>query len=202
MPSLSKEEPKPHLEKDRVKTATYPELVVCSICKGILWLPKGCKDCETPYCSSCIKNRQLETSKPIQCPTNCSGFIEDRCSRAILFILSKLEVECLYTPHGCNETLPYNNLETHEEACGYQQKTCSGCGQAINKKDFQKHESTCSLVSLKCPECDTIYQRQDAEKHTDIKCLRIQLRQQKEKINQLEKQVNSLMGKNQPDKNQ
>jgi hypothetical protein len=119
--------------------------------------------------------------------------MEHRAPQAILHILSTLKVKCLYTSNGCEETLSYNGLETHEEACGYRLKTCSGCQQEIVKRDFQSHHSTCPLVSLTCSECDTVYERQNEQKHTEIICLRIQLRQQKQKLTQLENQVNSLM---------
>jgi hypothetical protein len=170
---------KPYLNKDRVKNPTYDELIICSLCQGILWKPKACKNCETPYCSLCIKVRQRKTLEPIRCSTtcHCPGFIEHTCSRHILLILSRLEIKCRYTLHGCNEILPYNNLETHEEACDYQQKTCSGCQKQIAKKDFQDHYNACPLVLLTCVECNSVYKRQDQTNHTETTCLRIQLHQ-------------------------
>jgi hypothetical protein len=93
--------------------------------------------------------------------------------------LSKLAVKCRYEIHGCEQILPYNHLETHEEICGYQQKTCSGCEKDFALKDFKSHESTCPLVTLTCPECNTNYRRQDQDKHTETKCLREQLIQVK-----------------------
>ncbi len=182
----------PYIKRDRVTSSTFLELVVCSLCQGILWVPKACKDCQAPYCLTCIKNRQADTSEPIRCPNICSGFVEHKCPTAVLHILSRLEVKCRNTMHGCNEILPYNSLETHEEECGYRQKPCSGCEKEFAKKDFQEHHSTCPLVSLTCPECNTVYQRKDEKNHTEIICLRIQLRQQKEKLDQVERIVARL----------
>lgn len=188
-PRISNEEP--YLNKDRVKNPVYPELIICSICKGILWLPKACDSCETPYCSPCMKNWQLTKSIPIPCPNTCSSFSERRCPVAVLYILSRLEVRCRYEICGCNETLLHNSLETHEEECGYRPIACRGCEQEIAKKDFKSHKSTCSLVLLTCSECNSIYKRQDETKHTETKCLREQLIQQKDKINQFENRMNS-----------
>lgn len=165
----------PYLKKDRVKNRTYPELIVCHICQGILWLPIACQNCETPYCSSCIEGWKQETSQPIPCPNNCSGFIERKCSAAIFHILSTLEVKCLYTSNGCNKILPYNSLDSHEEHCDYRQKPCSGCRQKIATKNFKDHYNECPFVVLQCSECATLYQRQDKEKHTASMCSQIQL---------------------------
>ncbi len=167
----------PCIKTDRVTSSAFLELVVCSLCQGILWIPKACKNCETPYCSTCIKNRQAETSETIQCPNTCSGFVERKCPVAILYILKKLEVKCRNTIYGCNEILPYNSLETHEEECIYRQKICSGCEKKFAKKDLQEHHSTCSSVALTCSEFNTVYHRQGKNNHTEIICLHIQLHQ-------------------------
>ncbi len=184
----------PYLKKERVGNLMYPELIICSLCKGLLWLPKSCVNCETSYCSLCIKKWQAENSEPIICPKPCSGFSERNCPAAVVHILNTLEVKCRNTLYGCNETLRYTSLETHEEVCGYRQMTCDGCQQEIARQDFQEHNSTCLLVLLECPECATVYQRQYEESHTETTCLREQLIQQKKRLDKLERLVDSLTG--------
>jgi hypothetical protein len=145
--ATSKTNHEPYIKKDRVTNLAFLELVVCRLCEGILWMPKMCKICEVLYCSKCIKNRQAETSEPIRCSNTCSGFVEHRCSAAILHILNSFKIQCRNRIYGCNEILSYSSLETHEEECGYRQKLCSGCEKEFAKKDFQEHHDTCPLVS-------------------------------------------------------
>jgi hypothetical protein len=194
----------PNLAQDRVENLSYADLVVCRLCQGILWLPVACKTCEIPYCLSCIKNWQLECSESGKCPNNCSQYIQRACPPAIAHILAKLQVICRYEPNGCTETLLYDKLNGHEDACGYRQLTCSGCKKEIAKKDYNEHDNQCKFVLLTCSECSTVYQRQDADKHSETKCLRVQLNElrdqliqneeaQSVKINQLKSQVNTLV---------
>lgn len=176
----------PYINRERVISSPYLELVTCSLCQGILWIPKACKNCDAPYCSSCIKNRQAETSQPVQCSKDCSEFIENRCSAPILHILSRLKVKCRNTTYGCQQILSYGSLETHEEECGYRQKRCPGCANDFSKIDFDDHHSKCPLVLLTCPDCNTDFQRKNESEHTAIPCLRIQLRQLQKRVDQLE----------------
>jgi hypothetical protein len=179
----------PYLTQDRVNNLTLSELVVCSLCQGILWLPVACRTCEIPYCSSCIKSWKL--SEPTRCPSNnCSQYNQRDCPRSNITILSLLQVVCRYRSHGCTQTLPYNNLETHEEECGFRPITCSGCQEKIVKKDFKEHHRKCLLVLLTCPECDTIYQRQNEGNHTETICLRVQLHKLRDQVKQNEKTWN------------
>jgi hypothetical protein len=195
----------PYLTKDRVINLTLPDLVVCSLCQGILWLPIACKFCEKPFCSSCMEAWKLENSKCTACPNNCPNYVERLCPQANNHVLGTLQVTCRYQPNGCTETLPYNNLETHEEACGYRPIICSGCDKAIVRKDFNEHYNTCPLVLITCTECNSVYERQHESQHTELKCLRVQLNQVRElakqnqeenkyRLNSLESQIIDFQG--------
>ncbi|CAF0982631.1 unnamed protein product [Adineta ricciae] len=194
---------RPYLAKERASDITMPKLVICPLCGGFLWRPIACTTCETPFCKSCIKNWKAERTEPIPCPENCTEFIERKCPAGYLYALSELKLTCLNKSHGCNETLPYNNLETHEESCNYRLKTCPGCRTEIIRMEFDEHCAQCPLFLLTCPECNTSYQRQYAGEHNDTVCLRIQLRQLQdnhtqhqqeanERITPLEDQIRSL----------
>ncbi|CAF2068235.1 unnamed protein product [Rotaria magnacalcarata] len=167
----------PYLVQDRVKNLTLPDHTICSLCRGILWKPVACQTCETPFCSSCIKSWQIETSEPTRCPANCSKYIQRKCPRAITSILSNLQTICRYKQNGCTKIVPYSDLQTHEETCDHRLITCSGCQKEVVKKDFQDHHSKCQLVLLRCPECAAVYQRQDEGSHTETVCLRVRLHQ-------------------------
>ncbi len=195
----------PYLAKDRVINLTLPDLVTCPLCDGILWLPIACRICEKPYCLSCIEAWQKVTTESTPCPKPCTGFDRRLCPQANIHVLNTLKVTCRYQPNGCEETLPYNNLETHEEACGYRQIICSGCDDRIIKKDFNEHYNTCPLVLITCTECNSVYERQHESQHTELKCLRVQLNQVRElakqnqeenkyRLNSLESQIIDFQG--------
>lgn len=75
--------------------------IQCSICGTILWKPVACQSCETPFCSTCIA--KWIQYNPGKCPIKCDQYIERSCPRFILRQLSKLQIECVYKPYGCNE---------------------------------------------------------------------------------------------------
>jgi len=181
----------PYINRTRVTDGPYLDFVICSLCRGVAWIPIICHNCEALYCSLCVKSHHATKLDPIQCPSKCSGFSKGRCSAVVFGILSKLNVTCRNQVYGCEEIVHYNSLETHEEECGYRQKDCSGCQNQISKKDFNDHFGTCPSVVLTCSECNADYRRKDQDGHTDIVCIRAQLRQHKEQINRLEKLTNS-----------
>ena len=187
----------PYLSKERVIDLLLSDLIICRLCENVLWLPVACQTCETAFCTSCIKTWKIETPEPTRCPTDCSEYIQRNCPSTINYILRKLQIFCRYESNGCTEILSYNRLETHEEVCDYRLRTCSGCQEKFIKKNFKEHYNQCPMVSLTCSQCDTVYQRHDEDEHTEIRCLRIQLHQlrdrmikieqiQNDKINQME----------------
>jgi len=175
----------PRLVLDRVINLHFPELVECCLCHGLLLHPVACGTCEKPNCSACIQ-KLLATKSELVCPHGCPSYIEYPCPKGISFVLSSLNILCLYKPNGCTEILSYDKLEEHEKECEYQLFTCTGCQQGITKKDYDEHISQCQLVSITCEQCSTSYKRRDTDLHTPTECLRIQLHEQISKIQQLE----------------
>ena len=150
------------MAKSRVHNLTLSDLVVCSLCDGILRSPIACRACEKPYCLSCIKTWQIETAGSTRCPNNCLEFVQLRCAPPFLHLLSTLQVSCRYESNGCTETLSYNNLETHEKVCDYRLLTCSGCEEKIVQEDFEEHRRTCPLASPRpTPKRAQLHQLQD-----------------------------------------
>ncbi|UJR32890.1 hypothetical protein I4U23_020351 [Adineta vaga] len=186
----------PYLLKDRAVALSIPKLVICSLCQGVLWLPIACQTCDTPFCISCIKNWKVDAAEPHLCPHDNHEYIQRKCPSGNMYALSKLQITCRYKPHGCSESLPYNNLETHEETCDYRLKTCSGCSAEFTKMNFNEHYRGCPFVLLKCNECATDFQRQYQVEHTEINCLRIQLhkiRDERENYRQKQSELISYM---------
>lgn len=167
----------PHIDKSRVVQLSYPKLVECQLCNGILWKPIACSECEKPFCESCIAAWQKEKQNAKRCPEACSSYSERPCPPANLYILRKLQIACRYASRQCHEILEYEQLEGHEKICGCLPMVCPGCGEEVDKQEFDRHTNTCLLVELKCSECDLTYRRELASEHTEIKCMREQLQQ-------------------------
>ncbi|CAF1247441.1 unnamed protein product [Rotaria sordida] len=183
------------LATERVQCSTTTDLndLVCStICENILWKPVACQQCETHFCSMCI--RQWLNKNSNQCPMRCDKFIERSCSKFIAKRLAQLQIICIYQPNGCNEVIPYEALEKHETMCGYQLIKCTGCLSEILKKDFSEHQLQCPLTVTTCADCKIVYKQNDVFKHhSDAICLREQLRHLRQEsqyeIQQLKEQI-------------
>ncbi|CAF1505648.1 unnamed protein product [Didymodactylos carnosus] len=159
------------ISADRVVSGSSLEECLCPICRCILWKPVACKTCLNSFCLNCVK--QWLEQKTI-CPFNCQ--YEQRKSPPILItLLSKLKIRCSY--NECDQILPYESLEKHENECLYQLLTCRGCEKMILRKDLVEHEKQCDLVDIECKKCKYIYKQKDAMTHDAIQCLECSMNQ-------------------------
>ena len=99
------------INKEHFKLIEYN--VICSICSGVVVSPMQCLECENCFCESCIgewKRNKGQNSCPFRCKN--PSF---RNSRLIKSLLSNLKFKC---KNGCNEEIPYLDLEVHyNEKC-------------------------------------------------------------------------------------
>ncbi|CAF1344006.1 unnamed protein product [Adineta steineri] len=146
----------------------------CIICTDLLWKPIACNNCDSLYCSQCIKNWLVKS--PENCP-HCQNYAERRCSPFVIKQLAKLQFACINQPNGCPEIIGYEALEKHEIECSYKLQQCSGCHLTVLEKELAKHEDNCESIRLTCSECNVTYSRCNASSHTENICLREQLRQ-------------------------
>ncbi|CAF3843990.1 unnamed protein product [Rotaria sp. Silwood1] len=168
------------LATERVQSSTQVDLseLVCStICENILWKPISCQQCETHFCSACI--RQWLIKRPNQCPMRCDIFIERPCSKFIARQLAKLQIACIYQPNGCKEIIPYEALEKHEMMCGYQRVKCTACELEILQKNLSEHQLECPMIATTTVDRKIVHRRNDiVERRSDIDSIREELRQE------------------------
>lgn len=87
------------------------DIVICSICTGVLINPVQCNKCENSYCKKCIE----EWSKVQNyCPMKCKEQTFKEASRITKNILSKIHFIC---PLGCFKKMDYQELLNHAEMC-------------------------------------------------------------------------------------
>ncbi len=84
--------------------------VICSICSGILVSPIQCLNCENCFCQLCWEEWKKKKGNN-NCPFRCINPIFKN-SRLIKNILSNIKFKC---KNGCNEEIPYLELENHYE---------------------------------------------------------------------------------------
>ena len=152
--------------------------ITCPICQGILNDPFFCIKCQNNFCNKCIKKWKENKSK---CPFRCENpeYINNRYLNKILSELIKFKCQ-----KGCDEIIPYKDINTHNENC--------------KKEDFKEkyYEIATQLEILKV----------QIENYKDIKDeldetrernneLENELEETKEERNNLEERVEELKGK-------
>ncbi|CAF1423460.1 unnamed protein product [Adineta steineri] len=164
----------------------------CIICTDLLWKPIACNNCDSLYCSECIKIWLVQS--PENCP-HCQNYAERRCSPLIIKQLAKLQFACINQSNGCPEIIGYEALEKHEIGCGYKLQQCSGCHSTVLEKELSKHEDNCESIRLNCSECNVTYSRCDTSSHTENTCLREQLRQLRQNSVAYKQQQDEIINK-------
>ena len=81
--------------------------------------------------------------------------------------------------------VPYEELEKHEQRCGYQFKKCEECQCKLLLKYLTQHQQQGDQINLKCLTCETIFKRKDMKNHNELQCLKQQLQQQKDQVQRL-----------------
>ena len=81
--------------------------VICSICNGIVVSPVQCLECENCFCELCIEKWKEKSEN--SCPFRCKN-PKFKSSRLIKNILSNIKFKC---QNGCNQEIPYLELEDH-----------------------------------------------------------------------------------------
>ena len=105
-----------HIAIDRgriVGDTEVPEEYFCSICYCLLWKPRSCAGCQQLFCEKCIQT-WLRTSPTRPC--RCPNYQDQRCPPFVLSILSRLKIRCRYESLGCRLSIPYEQLEQHEQS--------------------------------------------------------------------------------------
>lgn len=100
-------------KKGEISVTIDPDSLDCFICFESLRPPLyQCKNGHVA-CSTCCTKLPQE-----KCPT-CSYPINYTRCRALEKIIESIKSSCIYSKHGCKETLPYSKILPHQETCKY-----------------------------------------------------------------------------------
>ncbi|CAF1246598.1 unnamed protein product [Adineta ricciae] len=162
--------PKAHLPSSRVSHSLQDEELICAVCKGILWQPVRCGNCQRSFCDQCLQTR---ISKKEPCGNTSLPCVAQNCPETITEKLSQLRIPCRYKQYGCPSCARYSRYDQllkHEENCAYELITCSVCMAKVLKLNSDEHNQKCPLAIITCDECCAYYTRQDASLHTAAVC--------------------------------
>ena len=137
-------EPNNIINKEQYET--IKQFSICGICKGILYEPYQCQQCENGFCKKCLDTWEKESKT---CPYKCEwpSFKESRLLRNML---SVLKFKC---DNGCDAAIPYEELFHHYDySCSkinYEEKV-----QPLIKKlnELEMIEKNAILVNEKLKE--------------------------------------------------
>jgi len=183
------------IDEDRITNASELQKnikrVTCSICHKIFWKPVCCSECENSFCKFCMR-QWFQKSK--ECPNRCV-FKAKKVPPVIKDMLSDIKVTCFYRGNGCGENLSYDNLEKHQNECGFVAFECGGCKNLFCKNKLEGHEKDCPLVMVKCDHCEATITRVEMKSHTEVACLQSQVKSMKQMMNLLVSRIQVLESK-------
>jgi hypothetical protein len=110
------------------------EIILCSICTGLIVDPKQCKNCENNFCNHCI-SKWLKSSKT--CPFKCQDFEIKETTKTVKNILEKL---CLDCPHCEMKNLNYDSLMKHIKTCDLLKTHCPTCSSLVEVKQIKEFD--------------------------------------------------------------
>ena len=145
-------------DKERLVT-TISRNFLCLLCSNVLKEPVLCPRNQHCFCRGCI-TKHLENSR--RCPTCADELTEETLTepnKIVTDYLSELKIRCVYHDRGCQEIVPLQHLDQHEDSCGYIRAVCTndGCGVTLNKRNLIHHESElCEYRKLKSHSCDEL----------------------------------------------
>ena len=143
-------------------------ILKCKICLNILLNPYDCSKCGNTFCYKCI-NKLRESM--VKCPFGCIDYEIMPSSFAIKKFLEQLKFTCLNKDNGCNEIIPYNNLEQHDKNCSYINSICpnSQCGLKVPWNLLKNHlQNECMYTLFECPNCHLKLNRKEYPTHNKI----------------------------------
>ena len=147
------------INKDYLKT--LDEIYKCPICNNIMINPTDCVNCGHSFCYDCIVKSE--------CPFKCKNKNIKISSMGIKTLLNKLIFKC--ENKGCKEEIPYLNVRSHDQICGFKIITCPNekCGKKLCMKDLEEHiKNECKFALKTCKFCKFQFLKDKIKNHEEI----------------------------------
>ena len=112
------------------------EIVVCSICSGILINPQECSLCQNSFCKKCLNEWACINSS---CPYKCDNSEFKDSSRTLKNLLEKLLFKCMFC-NSAKEELSYLLFLNHLKTCEKVKVNCPTCDSLVNKNQLNENK--------------------------------------------------------------
>lgn len=174
------------------------ECFICPLCNGILFRPVA-DSCGHLFCSKCfdiylttsqlcpvdVKPLVLDQGKEIPVLGNLLNMMSITCtnksrgcdwSGKLKDYLEHVENTCkkekVNCPNeGCNKVFCREDMNIHQNICGFKIKKCPDCKKDLMQSQFEYHQTQCPQFKLKCPQnCGEFVRRQDLKFHIEKDC--------------------------------
>ena len=150
---------------DYEKHQNLLQILKCKICLNILLNPYDCSKCGNTFCCSCI-TRLKDSNK--SCPFGCTDYDIIPSSFAIKKFLNQLNFSCLNKDNGCEEIIPYSNIEQHDKNCECINSVCpnENCGIKMPWNLLKNHiQNECNYTLFECDKCRIKLSRNEIQFH-------------------------------------
>lgn len=112
------------------------EIVICSICKGVLINPCECSVCQNSFCRKCLDEWTCINSS---CPFKCEKSEFRDSSRTLKNLLDKLLFKCIYCS-SLDKEITYPLFINHVKSCEKMQINCPTCNSVVSKKNINENK--------------------------------------------------------------
>ena len=112
--------------------------MLCKVCADILWKPMDCTGCNKTFCQDCSEQKENESP----CPFGCIKGIKPSTKR-MKHLLAKFQFKCKNFERGCGRILEHQDLEPHEQICGFSVINCEFCNSQLLSSNVVSHLSYC-----------------------------------------------------------
>lgn len=180
--SSNPQSPRPPIQQT---PAGNPEFVTvddkyrCVVCNGIVREAVQTQ-CGHRGCEQCFSQLLQGNPKQIMCPAgeeSCVYLKENEIFRdfGARREVRLLPVYCSFKTEGCNEILPWKDLQDHTTTCSYKPSICKfsqeGCQITVVLKNLQSHEKECQFRMETCRYCLKEIKHRLMQDHLETTCL-------------------------------
>ena len=145
----------------------------CGICFNVFKDPVMCRRNQHIFCRGCITTHLTNHRT---CPVCMDQLTVDTLTdppRILTECLSELKIRCNFFTRGCRQYARLDDLERHENDCGFAPAVCSneGCQLEVNKHELVYHETAvCERRRVKCHNCEHMAREID-NVHDKLRCM-------------------------------
>lgn len=145
--------------------------VKCMICLLVIDTPRKMTNCSHHFCEDCLQEWLSEANTCPQCvqvgeagPPNLE----------LIRKIRALPTKCYYSSLGCEEKVPFGNMDRHILNCSYRIVQCPRrCGCSMPMLDVPTHLLSCRMAgdplvaSMMCYKCKFMYTNGGYPSHCD-----------------------------------